>query len=336
MAAFFFGKKTPAKTAGDPSAGAAIIDPKDAPVYRKHQKIESEFQKEKAIVVLKYRFQKYGVYGAIAIVLLIAGFIGLSIWQNARAGVDTDRDGVSDRLDACPNFDDAIDRDQNGVADGCDLVPPPLDFNNIQFDPPMILQRGDGSSGTVDVVSFVTNKELEWHLTKAIVRITRRDAGNMVLGTHDVPFFIATEQVRPVIALALPGTSLSSVTVEVLSGDWKRRGVSPELKLPVANIINSVSGNRSVTEAILDNKSTVPIREIFLVATARDAAGNLVAVNQTSITDVQPSTARLIYYSWTSLFGEGTQIRITPLVDLARPDNFSQAPTGGSLDQLGP
>lgn len=336
MAAFFFGKNSTRESAGNLPVGTTPVAPAEETIYRKHQKIETEFKTEKTVVLVKYRLQKYGVFGAIIIVLVIAGLIGLNAWQAARARVDTDGDGVPDRLDVCPNFNDGTDRDRNGVPDGCDLVPPPVDFKNIQFDAPIILQRGDGSSGTVDIVVFATNKEIEWHLTKGVVRITRRDASDVVLGTHDIPFFIATEQVRPVIALALPGSNLAAVKVDITEGDWKRRGVSPELKLPISNITSSIVGNHSVTEAILDNKSSVPVREIILIATVRDSSGALLAVNQTSITDVLPSTARLVYYSWTSAFGEGAQVRITPLVDLARPDNFSEAPLGGSLDQQGP
>lgn len=48
----------------------------------------------------------------------------------ARFGGDSDEDGVCDRDDICPGFDDAIDEDGNGIPDGCDEpldTAPPMD-----------------------------------------------------------------------------------------------------------------------------------------------------------------------------------------------------------------
>ena len=66
---------------------------------------------------------------------------------------DTDGDGVSDRYDACPGFDDRLDADADGVPDGCDICPGFDD--NIDTDGDGVPDgcdacRGDDATGDTD------------------------------------------------------------------------------------------------------------------------------------------------------------------------------------------
>lgn len=61
--------------------------------------------------------------------------------------VDTDRDGVVDRLDVCPGFPDSADRDRDGIPDGCDACP------NDRFDD----SDGDGVCDSSDNCPHLAN-----------------------------------------------------------------------------------------------------------------------------------------------------------------------------------
>lgn len=283
--------------------------------YRLHPTIESQYKKEEAIVLAKYRARKWGPWIGVAVVLLIGGLTALYFVQRANSARDDDGDGVPNLTDRCPGADDGIDRDSNGIPDGCDTLPPPNGFATLTLSPTTILPRSEGDARR-DVFVTVTNQETEWHLTSGRLRFTSGEQ------TIDVPFFVNAEASRPVMALAQTLTNPTTVTATVIEGLWKRRNVPPILRLPLTSVQTFNQDGHSITDAIVKNDSTVPIHEFLVVATARDAKGTIIALNQSVVTDLPSSTSRLVHYSWAMELPQGTEVNVAPFVDLGLDRNF--------------
>ena len=67
-------------------------------------------------------FWTAGLVG-LAIAVTLCGCCGPNAWFNPPQSMDADGDGVCDKDDICPGFDDRIDADGDGVPDGCDPCP---------------------------------------------------------------------------------------------------------------------------------------------------------------------------------------------------------------------
>ncbi len=295
----------------------------EEPVLGTHLRIQSEF-KLKLFFLRNRRYLGLMALGLFLLIILLVAFANAGAIRNyfdKSLHTDSDNDGVVDRLDACPGFDDHVDENRNGIPDGCDERPP-ADFK-IESTEPQLFQK----SGAVDVFVQLRNASQEWGVKELGYKITLLDVAKQEVGSSSGMTYMLPLETAPLVELGLTTSApAASATFEITSQKYVKLEQFSSLDLLARNVkpIQPVAaGDRFQVSGTVVNQTPYTFDQVDIFLTATDVAGKVLGVTRTVLNGFHSNTQRDFRIVWNlDAYTSVAKIAASTRVNVYKSDNF--------------
>lgn len=258
-------------------------------------------------------------------------FIGAYVIRNVLPEPDSDGDGVPDSVDACPGHDDRIDKDLDKIPDDCDDAVPPINFDDITFAEPLLLEVGERR---YDVVVDVTNANKNWGVDEFRYRVTLKDQeGNVQKTQNGGSYLLPQSTTTLIISGVTTSQSAVSASVEIVSGNFARPATTETIGVDVRDdVFNKTSTSGvAVLKGIVENESNYNLDQVDVRVLVKNKQGNVISANFTSMNTLKVDELRAFELRWDRSFAGEVTYDIVATTNTLNPKNLIRK-QGGSVN----